>query len=391
MCKFAIATTRSIVVVALLAPCLNAPDVYGQNYPTIDSDSGSDMNHTFNGQWDTDGDDVADLNHQLKFTTQSSLVDHIKSLRYESIQSQIQGLGWLDPPFENPTLNTIGGHSGIRGLAVTSVSGTRAAASNTATFDVDWTFDGPVPAGSKIVLWDPGEGSNLSGNSSYRFDVSLAGESLDALNWGLAIEDPYPNFDAAGTYAPTWLPGAATVEGGHELYLQQFPVQVVVLTVDHPFDRLQLYVDSSSNERFGLALSADAAVVPIQPLRGDCNNDGLVTPADLDCACQIDSGGVDLIQTILNATGLNRGDIDGNGEVAFADFLVLSSHFGEKVDSYTDGDLDCNGEVAFTDCLLLSANFGKRGETMATNVPEPTSLSMLALALPLVLMFRRAP
>ena len=53
------------------------------------------------------------------------------------------------------------------------------------------------------------------------------------------------------------------------------------------------------------------------------------------------------------------GDIDGNGTVAFADFLILSSQFGQDVDPAGSGaDIDGNGNVGFSDFLLLSQNFG---------------------------------
>ena len=47
------------------------------------------------------------------------------------------------------------------------------------------------------------------------------------------------------------------------------------------------------------------------------------------------------------------GDIDGNGTVAFADFLILSSQFGQDVDPAGSGaDIDGNGNVGFSDFLL---------------------------------------
>ncbi len=53
------------------------------------------------------------------------------------------------------------------------------------------------------------------------------------------------------------------------------------------------------------------------------------------------------------------GDIDGDGAVAFADFLILSSEFGQDVDPAGSGsDIDGNGNVGFSDFLLLSQNFG---------------------------------
>ena len=52
------------------------------------------------------------------------------------------------------------------------------------------------------------------------------------------------------------------------------------------------------------------------------------------------------------------GDVDGDGEVAFTDFLKLSSNFGRTDATVEDGDLDGNGKVDFADFLILSANFG---------------------------------
>jgi len=51
------------------------------------------------------------------------------------------------------------------------------------------------------------------------------------------------------------------------------------------------------------------------------------------------------------------GDVDGNGEVNFADFLILSANFGNTDAERKDGDLDGDGQVAFADFLILSDNF----------------------------------
>ena len=60
-----------------------------------------------------------------------------------------------------------------------------------------------------------------------------------------------------------------------------------------------------------------------------------------------------------------QGDIDEDGTVAFADFLILSNSFGQSVDPGTDGDLDGDGEVAFSDFLILSNNFGMSAAAVA--------------------------
>lgn len=78
------------------------------------------------------------------------------------------------------------------------------------------------------------------------------------------------------------------------------------------------------------------------------------------------------------AQGL-AGDIDGDGTVAFADFLILSGQFGTMVPAGTGGDLDGDGNVAFADFLILSGNFGTSAAVSA--VPEPTGFALLGIGL----------
>ena len=117
----------------------------------------------------------------------------------------------------------------------------------------------------------------------------------------------------------------------------------------------------------------------------DCNGDGVVDAADLDCAC--DAG---IQEALLEELGILAGDLDGNGEVAFADFLVLSANFGQQVDGgHAAGDIDCNGAVEFADFLALSANFGQTSGAELTSIPEPSGVSLLLLGLGLCAATRR--
>lgn len=85
------------------------------------------------------------------------------------------------------------------------------------------------------------------------------------------------------------------------------------------------------------------------------------------------------------------GDIDGNGMVAFADFLILAENFGANAGvDHTDGDIDCNGEVAFADFLILAENFGAE-VGQASAVPEPASGLLAMLATLVLLTFRKRP
>lgn len=94
---------------------------------------------------------------------------------------------------------------------------------------------------------------------------------------------------------------------------------------------------------------------------------GLVEPA-----CNPDSGG----------------DLDGNGTVEFADFLVLADNFGMSATDHSTGDIDCNGTVEFADFLVLAENFGKQIGG-ASAVPEPTGWLLGIWACFGILRFRR--
>ena len=73
------------------------------------------------------------------------------------------------------------------------------------------------------------------------------------------------------------------------------------------------------------------------------------------------------------------GDLDGNGKVEFADFLVLAGNFNTDAADHTTGDIDCNGKVEFADFLVLAGNFGMKVGP-ASVVPEPTGLSLFGLS-----------
>lgn len=137
---------------------------------------------------------------------------------------------------------------------------------------------------------------------------------------------------------------------------------------------LTLQIVTSSNE----ALGVDVTFV------GEGNgNQGGGPAADLATACATGSP-----DAVLDALGLVKGDLDGNGEVAFADFLTLSQNFGSTEAGYQEGDIDCNGEVAFADFLTLSQNFGQTSAA-AASVPEPSSGVLLGPAILLGLLSRR--
>jgi len=83
-----------------------------------------------------------------------------------------------------------------------------------------------------------------------------------------------------------------------------------------------------------------------------------VLGTDVYFAANRDGFGHELWMYKVDAT--LEGDINGNGSVDFADFLILSANFGRNTTEGTsDGDLDGDGAVMFDDFLVLSANFGR--------------------------------
>ena len=87
-------------------------------------------------------------------------------------------------------------------------------------------------------------------------------------------------------------------------------------------------------------------------------------------------------ETLLSLETYNAlpGDADGNGTVAFADFLILSTNFGNPGE-WMQGDFDASRDVGFADFLLQSANFGKTAsgaDSLVASVPEPSFTWALA-------------
>ena len=156
-------------------------------------------------------------------------------------------------------------------------------------------------------------------------------------------------------------------------------------------------------------LAADYGSSATTYSRGDFTQDGITDMADAEAwaglasegvktevfnAVQGDLGGsmydfdgngstgeedVTFISELLGVDGgctPGNGDLDGNGKVEFADFLVLSGNFGQEADA-AGGDIDCNGTVEFADFLVLSGAFGT-DVGAAQSVPEPQGMLIFA-------------
>lgn len=112
--------------------------------------------------------------------------------------------------------------------------------------------------------------------------------------------------------------------------------------------------DLRTDENFNEVKTSVVDAAASNFLPGDCNSDGQVNVADLGCVSDVRER-----DWVLDSLNILAGDIDGNGKVGFADFLVLAGNFGRDDVGYAQGNIDLEGSVGLADFLILSGNFGK--------------------------------
>ena len=71
------------------------------------------------------------------------------------------------------------------------------------------------------------------------------------------------------------------------------------------------------------------------------------------------------------------GDTDGDGDVDINDLSTLAANWDQCGKTWADGDFTGDGCVDINDLSLLASNWG--AGTAAAQVPEPATLSVLAL------------
>jgi hypothetical protein len=128
------------------------------------------------------------------------------------------------------------------------------------------------------------------------------------------------------------------------------------------------YNDNGTVEQADLDLLGIEIAAGTNNVVFDVNGDQLVNAADRDVFL-----GGDLISS---GNKLN-GDAEFDGQVQFADFVILSSNFG-KSGVWSQGDFDVDGVVQFGDFVILSNNFGQ-SVAAAAAVPEPATTTLLSL------------
>jgi len=107
------------------------------------------------------------------------------------------------------------------------------------------------------------------------------------------------------------------------------------------------------------------------------------------------TGGKVMLSNFVAAVNNVEGDVDGDGDVDFQDFLSLQAGYGVASGAErSDGDLDGDDDVDFQDFLILQANYGAdslgagawaSSELESTAVPEPSSAVLALLAIVILL------
>jgi hypothetical protein len=83
------------------------------------------------------------------------------------------------------------------------------------------------------------------------------------------------------------------------------------------------------------------------------------------------------IRAVVNGTSL-PGDADSNGLVNFADYVIVSTHFGQQTDSWSKGDFNGDGRTDGADLQILRTHYGQLSTLDDPVVPEPSCLVLLA-------------
>lgn len=119
-------------------------------------------------------------------------------------------------------------------------------------------------------------------------------------------------------------------------------------------------------------------------VNADCDGSGALDVDDLSCIETVADR-----DRVLAALMTLPGDLDGDGEVSFDDFLSLSTNYGDPTKlKYTDGNIDLEADgPSFGDFVTLSANYSEATGGAAA-VPEPVSSAMLIMCCSLVAWIR---
>jgi hypothetical protein len=177
-----------------------------------------------------------------------------------------------------------------------------------------------------------------------------------------------------------------TSQAGNPWYVSNgiFNTGLVGATSQGNFDPQTLLYNPAKANWLGLtigALPADGVTVGATPavdLSGLITGVGFVASFDIQSTVHIDFLDIGIPPV--------PGDVTGDRIVDINDYNIIKGHFGTSVASRTLGDVTGDGVVNLADFAQWKGNFpfpGSGGGSFTGTVPEPASVVMMVLALPL--------
>ena len=238
-----------------------------------------------------------------------------------------------------------------------------------------------VAGGPGLTLsWDAdGNALGLSDNNG-----TLVAGAYTALHDGSETAGPFPILDIA---TPGFVEGldAVPASGTQPTLTRLFPDEPHFNCDPEPFD-----CDADGDGQCDLtdldALYAANGTTGANGVEGllDMDGSGTIDAADIG-GWLIDASDSDNPAKLDPADAFRFGDVDLSGDVNSTDLGILLNNFGATSGvTYGDGELNLDGNVDSTDLGLLLNEFGFASSSAAasvTAVPEPSSLTMLMIAL----------
>lgn len=346
----------------------------------------------FTGLWENAIHDLAELNGDYYFTSRRGLDAPLVLWKTDPIAKTVESVKSFNTAPQGQFV------TGILSVATTVGDSLYFTADDGATDYELWTSDG-TEAGTRLVKdinpnspSDPafpgGSGATIladvngtayflandgTGSGLWRTDgteentekvsevegtVEGAVALGDTLYYATGGNDTLWAANATGTSKVTDLPGRP-IRATNEFETFIAVGESFLFSIDDGQNGAELWISDGSVE--GTALAVDANTAPgasSAPLQLTASDEQLLFLAD-------DGDGVDIwsldLSSVASTDVVLAGDVDGNGEVNFQDFLAFVPNFSKTgvTGGAADGDFDSDGDVDFNDFLTLARNFGK--------------------------------
>jgi hypothetical protein len=161
----------------------------------------------------------------------------------------------------NPTLNALGGASGISGFFYTPNNSP--IANGTMILGWDNYNHRPVLPNTTISIWDPGTTAGIyNPQISYQITAMLNGNRVNVGKWMYQLINPYGDTLQSDAYYK-WDPATSTltVSDYRDGRRPVFPARVFVLNTGvNIFDHLQIIINGPNTDHFGISIQMPGAV-----------------------------------------------------------------------------------------------------------------------------------